>query len=174
MKRTIFLTTVVVSSIAVFSCFAPNSAKDIKNKVYLDPSIKVLNFTADKNLEQIVNTTAQVLKLKNITVVCVTIDNEDERFLLGYIVPEDSYYLIKLQPGLYDDLLLECVVHELYHAMQYESGDLTRLDYGFKYKNLTYCFNTFYWDRPFEVSAFENELRLKVEVTHKINNPLEH
>jgi len=171
MKRTIFLTTVVVSSITVFSCFAPNPAKEIKNKVYLDPSIKVLNFTANKNLEQVVNTTAQVLKLKNITVVCVPIVDEEERFLLGYIVPEDGFYLIKIQPGLYDDLLLEVCVHEFWHLKDYESGDLERLEYGFKYKEFTYSFNTFYWDRPFELSAYQNELRLKIEVSHKMNNP---
>jgi len=174
MKTTIFLTTVVVSSIAVFSFyFAPNSADKKLKTVKLDQSIKVLNFTSEKDVNTIVNVTAQILELKNILIVCTYLPPE-ESHLLGYISPEDGYYLIKIQPGLSEDMVLEVYVHELYHALQYESGRLTKLTYGFKYNEYTYVWNTDYWDRIFETEAFENEMRLKIEVSHKMNNPLEH
>lgn len=170
MKRTILATTVVVLSIAVFSCFA---GKRIKNKLTLYPTIKVLNFTAEKYLDTIISIGVSELEIKNITVVIVSLNEEElqEETLMGYIEDQETYYLIKLRPGLSKEYYLEICAHELWHLFDMYNGDLKQLYYGLWYKGKVYTPYDFYWEREFEIFAFKNELFLKLAILNKISNP---
>lgn len=162
-KNTILAVTVVVISIAVFSvCFAPE--KRIKQKITLDKSIKVFNYTADKGIDTIINIAAQILRVKNVTIVCAPIISEDEFRYLGYIQKQDGYYLIRIQHGLSEDLIVEVICHEMTHCEQHESGRMKKLYYGYQYEEFTYTFYTPYFERKFELDSFKLELILKHQV----------
>lgn len=172
MKRTVLATTVVVLSIAVFSYFA---AKKFKNKNYKpDPtirstSIKILNFTGYENLNAITSASCQVLHLKNIQIVLIPIvDEEEQMTYYGYVQKMDGYYLIKIHPNVTEDLLIEICVHEGFHIYQYELGILEKLDYGVRYYDKVYPWSSYYFEREYELRAFENELDLKLKVKQLI------
>lgn len=177
MKRTILSVTVVVVSIAVFSFYFARpedlgfAGKTIKQqKITLDKSIKVLNFTNNTKSDTTINIICQILKVKNVTIIVVPIVNEEEKQMLGYIQKRGDIYLMRIQDNLTDDLLLETFAHELVHLYQFESGDLERLSYGIRYKEFTYSWESKYWDRKFEKEAFENEFRLKNEYYTKMKS----
>ncbi len=168
-RNTILATTTVILIIAVFSIFA---GKKIKNKDHpiLNPTIKVINLTADRNIDTIVNLAAQLLRLNNITVVCVPIENEDEAATYyAYVQDMEGYYLMRIHSNLSEDLLIESIAHESVHIFQAESGRLKTLSYGYWFEGLTYTFNYPYYDRKFEQEAFQLETPLKfaiIELTY--------
>lgn len=169
MKRTIFLTTVVVSSIAVFSVyFAPK--KDLKRTINLDHSITVINLTEEKDLDTITSVTATALKIHNITLVLVSLTQKeiDETDYLGYIQKCGGYYLIRLRPGLSKDLIIETISHEMIHCYHNEKGRLKTLYYGIEYDGLVYTPNFYYWDRKYEIIAFKLEWPLKMYIKGKL------
>lgn len=174
MKKVILATTVVVLSIAVFSVFATRSlslsgAKKFENKQ--DETVRILNFTEEKQLNEIISKGLKILKIKDISVVIINLSKEemeDEETLMGYIHDQETYYLVKLRPGLSQDYYLEIICHELQHLQDMYSGRLKLLYYGFLYDDVVYTWNTWYLDRPFEQRAFENEAYLKLQI---INYP---
>jgi|SRR6478736_643510 len=178
MKRVILGALAVVLFTSAFSILARTeylgfATKEFKNKVVLDKSIKVLNFTAEKHLDTIVSIGVSELEIKNITVVITSLNEEEleEEALMGYIENQETYYLIKLRPGLSRDYYLDICAHELIHLYQMENGYLKRLYYGFWYLGKVYTPYDFYWEREFEIEAFENELFLKLAILDKISNP---
>lgn len=162
-KRTILAITVVVLSIAVFSVFA---AKKFENKEYKqDETVRILNFTAYKNLDTIINASCQILKIKNVNIVIIPItDQEEKEIYFAYVQKRGGYYLIKVHPDLNEDLLIETIVHECVHIFQTESGALERLYYGIRYYDKVYLWNTPYYDRIFEEEAYQAEFYLKMEI----------
>jgi len=168
MKNTILGTVAVVLITSAISFFAPD--KKLKQKITLDKSIKVLNFTNNTKSDTTINIICQILKVKNVTIIVVPIVNEDEKQMLGYIQRRGDIYLMRIQDNLTDDLLLEVYVHELWHLMDYESGKLKKVSYGYQYGKFTYSYETPYFSRPFELIAFENEFRLKNEYYTKMKS----
>lgn len=171
MKNTILGTIAVVLIITAISFFAPKTIK--QQKITLDKSIKVLNFTNNTKSDTTINIICQILKVKNVTIIVVPIVNEDEKQMLGYIQKKGDIYLMRIQDNLTDDLLLETFAHELVHLYQFESGELERLSYGLRYKEFTYSWSSDYWSRAYEKEAFASEFRLKNEY-YTIIKPLEH
>lgn len=175
MINTILGTTVVVLIIATFSIFfAPQ--KRIKNRIEFDQTVKTINLTKDTSLDTIINLTAQILRVKNVTVVCVPIDDlEEAETYFAYIQGLEGYYLIKVHPNLSEDLLVESIVHECVHLSQSESGRLKRLEYGFWFEGKVYGFNTPYYLRPYEQEAYNLEFYLKYAVKDLLykDNPLD-
>lgn len=176
MRETVLAVLAVVLFTSAFSIFA---AKKFKNKDYNpDPtirstSIKILNFTGYENLNAITSASCQVLHLKNIQIVLIPIvDEEEQMTYYGYVQKMDGYYLIKIHPNVTEDLLIEIIAHECYHVKDYESGILEKLDYGVRYYDKVYPWSSYYFDREYELRAFEHELDLKLQVLHKMNNPL--
>lgn len=167
MKRVILGTTVVILLTAVFSVsFAPTDSpeKRIKNKVKLDQTVKILNYTNYTDLDTIINITAQILKIKNVKIVCVPLNEEEQEIYFAYIQEKDGYYLIRVNSKLSEDLLIESICHEEFHIFQQESGQLKRLYYGFWYNGVVYPFYWPYFDREFELRAYEMEFYLKYAV----------
>jgi hypothetical protein len=163
MKNTILKTLTAVLVLAVFSVyFAPE--KKIEKKISLDPTIKIINFTPYKNLDSIVNITAQILQIKKALIVCVAMSEEEAINYFAYVEDKDGYYLININPKLTDDLLIESIVHEMVHVQQSYSGRLKTLSYGFWFEGLTYTFKYPYFSRPFEEEAYRLEFSLKYAV----------
>lgn len=154
-------TLILVLLAGIFCFISPD--KKLKKEIILDSSIKVINLTADKGLDTVVNITSQILKIKNVLIILTPLFPEEiDTEYLGYIDKRDDYYLIRIRPNLNEDLLLEVLCHELQHCQQYESGRLRKLSYGFQFEELTYTFNCFYFLRKFEIEAYENEAKLKL------------
>lgn len=174
MKRTIFLTAVVFSAIAVFSFyFAPTLNIADKKELKLDKTVKIINLSGEIGLDTITSIGLTNLGLKDIKIVIVNLTQEElenNETLMGYIDQVDNYYLIKIRNGLYRDYYITILAHELRHLYDMEKGDLKLLYYGFLYKDLVYTFNTPYYDRKFEEDAFNGEFELGM----KIRYPLEH
>lgn len=171
MKNTILGTTVVILLTAVFSVsFAPTDSpeKRIKNRVKLDQTVKILNYTNYTDLDTIINITAQILKIRNVKIVCVPLSEEEQEIYFAYIQEKDGYYLIRVNSKLSEDLLIETIAHESIHLVDYELDILEALNYGFRYYDKIYTFNTRYFDRPFEIKAIENEFRIKYEIKSKL------
>jgi len=162
-KNTILGTITVILGVAVFSLyFAPK--KNLKRTVYLDKTVKILNYTNYSGLDTIINITAQILKIKNVKIVSVPLYVEDEEIYFAYIQEKEGYYLIRVNSKLSEDLLIESICHELTHLAQEQSGQLKRLYYGFWYNGVVYPFYWPYFDREFELRAFEMEFYLKYAV----------
>lgn len=168
-KRTILGVLAVVLFTAVFSfLFDFNS---FSRQFKPDKSIKILNFTAEKQLDTVINKGMQILGIKNITVVITELSPEEmeEEVLMGYIDDYQTYFLVKLRPGLSEDYYLTILSHELWHLSQLHSGRLKKLYYGFLYDGVVYTWNSYYYERLFELDAFEQEESLKLQI---ISNPL--
>lgn len=173
MKNTILATTAVILIISAFSCFAPETK--LRQTVKPDKTVKILNLSGEIGLDTITSIGVTELGLEDLKIIIVTLTQkeiEEDETLLGYISQEDSYYLIRLKPGLYKDYYLEIISHELTHLNQYYTGRLKVLSYGIQYDNLTYSFEYPYWDRQWEIIAFQNEDFLKIAIQHKMNNPV--
>lgn len=154
-------TLILVLLAGIFCFILPD--KKVKQKINLNSSIKVINLTADKQLDTVINITSQILKIKNVLIIVAPLLPEEiETEYLGYIDRREGYYLIRIRPNLNEGLLEEIVFHEMWHCYQHESGRLKKLYYGFQFEGLTYTFNCFYFLRKFEIEAYENESKLKL------------
>lgn len=167
MKQTILGVLAVVLSTSAFSIFA---AKKFKNKIEIGKTVRILNLTEEKSLNSVLQKGIQILGIKNVLVVVVNLTPEEmeEETLMGFIHDQETYYLVKLRPGLSENYYLDILSHELIHLYDMHSGRLKLLYYGFLYDNVVYTFNTFYWERPFEKRAFDYEEILKLLI---ISNP---
>lgn len=165
MKRTILGTIAVILGVAVFSVyFAPK--KDLKRTIYLDKTVKILNFTEERDLDTITSVTATALKIHNVKIVLVSLSQEeiDETDYLGYIQKWEDFYIIKIRPGLSKDLILEVISHEMIHCAENERGRLKTLYYGIEYDGLVYTPRYPYYLRPFELKAYKLEWPLKMYI----------
>jgi len=172
MRNTILATLAVILGVTAFSCFAPK-VKD-KRQPKLDPSIKIVNLSGEIGLDTITSIGLSELGLKDLKIIIVSLsleELENNETLMGYIDQADGYYLIKLRSDLYRDYYITILAHELIHLYDMEKGDLKLLYYGFLYKGLVYTFNTPYYDRKFEETAFDGEFELGIKIRYKTTNP---
>jgi len=172
-KNTILGTITVVLFTSAISCFAPK-VKD-KRQPKLDPSIKTVNLSGEIGLDTITSIGVSQLGLKDLKIVIVNLTEkevEEDETLLGYIEDYQTYYLIKLKPGLYKDYYLTILAHELKHLSQIYSGRLKMLPFCIQFEGLWYTFNYPYWEREWEIEAFRSEFELEMKIRHKMMNPL--
>lgn len=161
-------TTVLAISAIFLGILAVSFSIDLpaKKEVNLDPSVRIINFTAEKELTTMVNKGIQILKIKDITVVITELSPEEmsEETLMGYIDDQQTYFLVKLRPGLSQEYYLEIIAHEITHLKDLHSGRLKQLYYGFLYDDVVYTWNSAYYDRLFELEAFEQESTIKMQI----------
>lgn len=168
MKRVILGALAVVLFTSAFSIFCPKFSA--KKEYKQDPTVRILNLTQEKSLDTVLQKGIEILGIKNILVVVVNLSLEEteEESLMGFIQDQETYYLVKIRPGLSEDYYLEILAHELIHLAQLHEKELKLLYYGFWYKGKVYTWNYFYWERSWEQEAFEYEEILKLLI---ISNP---
>lgn len=174
-KNTTLGALTVILGVAVFSIyFSPK--KEIKRTLKLDPTLKIINLTEERDLDTITSVTLTALKLKNVNVVLVSLSPEEiyETNYLGYVQRWEDFYLIRIRPGLTKDLIIEIISHEMIHLYHNEKGRLKTLYYGIEFDGLVYTPRYPYYLKPFEIIAYKLEWPLKMyvkSILYKTTNP---
>lgn len=166
MKNVIKITIALIILLSVSTFFAQKT----ENKVILDKSIRVLNFSKYTYADTIVNIGVSTLKIKNVNVVIVPLSFKEELnpFLLGYIEYNDNYYIIKLSSYLSRDEAILVVAHELIHLHDFYYKRLIFTKESIIFDGVHYSPYMEYSNRPWEISAFYYERVLKSKIEKKL------
>ena len=140
------------------------------NKIKLDQSIKVYNFTGKSYMDTLVRASLMELNVSEVVVVIIPLDkvSDDPNYVLeAYVENSMGNYNLFIRDCDRDEAPL-IIIHECYHIFQYDRGDLRVIDDGIVYNNMLYPFDTPYEYRDFERMAFLFSPIIRQSVMNKL------